>query len=111
MRICYASKCPFEKRTIINCDTKELEELVNWAIKNSESEYALGALATLNYLKGYDDKTPAERIGDHEGISKSAQTQDWIKLYLENAGLPELSEKSCPFPENNYCQWSGDDAY
>lgn len=111
MRICYASKCPFEKRTIINCNTYELEELVKWAKQNCSSDYALGVLATLNYLKGYDDKTPAERIGDRDGICKSASPQDWIKLYIENCGLPELSETPCPSPDNDCCQWSGDDSY
>lgn len=109
MRLCYKSKCPFERRMIINCDAGELDNVVKWAINNCDQEYALGALAILNYLRGYDDRTPAERFGDRDGILQHSIHGDWLKLYIEAHGLPELSQTECHFREKKNCQWSGDD--
>lgn len=81
-------KCPRTARTY-----QELKYISDWAIEHADKNFALGVLASLNYIMGRDDKTPEGRMGDSANILKAAEPPEWVGIYIKNVGLPKLCEE------------------
>lgn len=72
---------------------QELKYISDWAVEHADKDFALGALASLNYIMGRDNKTPVERMGDSTNILKAAEPPEWVRIYIKNVGLPRLCEE------------------
>ncbi len=86
----------------------DIDNIVQWARDNSDKGYALGCLATMNYLLCKDNKTPAERMNDAETIRNIATPKEWIELYIktychELLSRPKETIPPCLCKAKSYC--------
>lgn len=104
MKICCSeNNCPLGYQIFLGPQFSEIIKAHMWANDNSNNEYALGVLAALNFMRGFDDRSPAERLGDKKNIRIHANPL-WVSYYLEYLGQEESDGIAMPDLGNNCSQ-------
>lgn len=81
--------CDLEDGSIIGRTAESLYSVVDWAQRHSQSEFALGVLAAMNYVLCRDENTPEKRQGQPDVIRKASEPPEWVKHYIRTF-RPEL---------------------
>lgn len=68
---------------LVGRSKERLDELDKWGRQNSESEFALGVLATMNYVLRRDLKPPRDRTDNADSIRMAGESQDWMDAYFK----------------------------